>query len=276
MPDMYRGKIPIIRRTLNEGFMSGDGGENGRGCIPRDYDVEPVEMGDSPAGLQLYEESEWDACFDEQEASESSLEHMYLRGDKPAFVNLDQGPNGYCWAFSVGQAVMLDRLKMNVPPVRLNPTATAAIIKGGRDQGGWCGLSCKFGQTHGWAVEGNGPGEWPGNLRSLKYDTPELRANMLLHKIEESWYDLGRREYDQVLSKKQLFTLGFSNMPGAVDYNRFAHSMCFVRVVRIEPGSWGVMVLNSWKNWGYHGLGVLADMWPDNAVAIRSTTPSVR
>jgi hypothetical protein len=34
------------------------------------------------------------------------------------------------------------------------------------------------------------------------------------------------------------------------------------------------IVLQSWKGWGYHGLGLLYGMWPDNACAIRSTTPS--
>ena len=90
-----------------------------------------------------------------------------------------------------------------------------SIIKGGRDEGGWCGLSMKFARENGYAVQGTGLGEWPLHSRNLKYDTPELRAAMAMHKAEEDWYDLGRREYDQKLSTRQLATCGFNNIPGA-------------------------------------------------------------
>lgn len=272
--ELFQGKIPIIRRDLNEGFLRG-AGDPSYGCLPRDYDKDPVLMGDSPNGLKLYDDSEWDAVYDACMAQELLLYHQFLRGDKPAFVNLDQNGDGYCWAYSTGGAMMLDRLKQNLPPIRLNPHATAAIIKRGRDEGGVCGESLKWAREFGYAVEGTGPGQWPLHSRNLKYDTPELRAQMALHKASEDWYDLGKSIYDQVLTKRQIITLGLSAAPMALDYNRFSHSMCGVCVVRIEPGYWGPMVLQSWKGWGYHGLGILADMWPDNAVAIRSTTPSM-
>lgn len=276
MVDFYKGKIPIIRRSLDEGYLNNGMTVDPKslGCIPRDYDVDPVAMGDSPAGMKLYLPSEYDAVFDEQEEQQSSLEHIFLEGDKPAFLMLGQNGHGYCWSYSTGHAVMLDRMKRNFPMIRLNPHATAAIIMKGQDKGGWCGLSCKFGREHGYAIEGTGKGQWPLHSRNLKYDTPELRANMSLHKVDEDWYDLGKKEWDQTLSRQQIATLGLSNIPTPVDYNRFGHSMCMVRYVRIERGSWGVLVLNSWTQWGYHGLGVLAEMYPDNAIAVRSTTPS--
>ncbi len=271
---LFEGKIPIIKRNLNEGWL-GEEGEMRGGCEPRDFlvDPEPLMMqGDSPAGMQLIPDADWDTYYDTVHAQGALLYQKFLRDP---FLNLDQNGHGYCWAYSVASAVMLDRLRQNVTPVRLNPHATAAIIKGGRDQGGWCGLSYKFGDEHGWAVEGNGEGQWPRHSRDLRNDTPALRANMALHKTVEGWYDLGKREYDQKLNKRQLVTLGLTGFPGAVDYNRFAHSMGFIGVVRLEAGHWSPMVLNSWKGWGYKGLGVLENMWPDNAVAVRSTTPSV-
>jgi hypothetical protein len=278
MPDFYKSRIPIIRRSLNEGFLRGDAPTDpATGCVPRDYDVDPVAMGDSPAAMDLIPESEWDARYDEAEATESSLEHLFLRGGVPAFELLDQNGHGYCWSYSTGHAVMLDRLKQNLPLVRINPHATAAIIKGGRDEGGWCGLSMKWAREHGFAVEGTAAGQWPLHSRNLKYDTPELRAAMKLHKAEEDWYDLGNREWDQELNRSQLITCGFNNTPCPVDYNRFGHSMCQVRVVRYERGAWGQLILNSWKGFGFHGLCVLAaDIWPDNAVGLRSSTPSAR
>lgn len=277
MVDFYHGKIPIIRRSLNEGFLNQrDAGGQAFGCIPRDYDVDPVLMSDSPDGMKLYDPSEYDAVFDEQEKQQSSLEHIYLDGDEPAFKLLGQNGHGYCWSYSTGHCIMLDRMKRNYPPIRINPHATAAIIKGGLDEGGWSGLSCKFGREHGYALEGNGRGEWPLHSRDLRYDTPELRASMAMHKVDEDWYDFGRKEWDQKLSKQQIATIGLSNIPGALDFNRFGHAMCMIRFVRFERGAWGPLVLNSWTGWGYHGLGVLAEMYPDNAIAVRSTTPSAK
>lgn len=274
MAELWKGKIPIIRRSLDEGFL-GNRQAVSFGAVPRDYDEDPVAMGDSPAGLKILTESELKEAFDEQENAQSSLEHMYMRMGIPAFDLLDQNGHGYCWAYSTGHCIMLDRLKQNLPLVRINPHATAAIIKKGRDEGGWSGLSMKFGREHGYAVEGNGPGQWPLHSRNLKYDTPELRASMALHKAEEDWYDLGQREYDQELSRSQLLTLGVQNVPCGVDYNRFGHAMCQIRAVLIN-GTWSPMVLNSWKSWGYYGLGILWNMWPDNAVALRASTPSDR
>lgn len=277
MVDFYKKRIPIIRRSLDEGFLQRGAvaDPNAFGCIPRDYNIDPVLFGDSPAEMKLYEPSDWDAVFDEQEDTESSLEHIFVNDGETAFDLLDQNGHGYCWSYSTGHAIMLDRMKRNFPPIRINPHATAAIIKGGRDEGGWCGLSGKFGREHGYAVQGNGPGQWPLHSRDLKNDTPQLRANMAMHKVSEEWYDLGKKEWDQTLSKRQIATLGLTNVPCPVDYNRFGHSMCMVRFVRFEKGAWGVLVLNSWRNWGFRGLGVLAEMYPDNAIGIRSTTPSV-
>ncbi len=273
--EFFHGKIPIIRQSLNEGFLRSGYSAGATGAIPRDYDVDPVEMGDSPAGLKVLSDAELKEAFEEQENAQSSLEHMFLRTGSPAFELLDQNGNGYCWAYSTGHCVMLDRLKQNLPMVRINPHATAAIIKHGADQGGWSGLSLKFCVENGYAVEGNGPGQWPLHSRNLKYDTPALRENMALHKCLESWYDLGQREYDQELTKQQICTLGVQSIPVAGDWNRFGHAMCIIRSVLIN-GVWSPMVLNSWNGFGHHGLAILWNMWPDNAVALRASTPSDR
>jgi len=229
------------------------------------------EMFAPPGEMELVPESEWDARFDEQEQRKSSLEHLYLRGGKPAFENLDQNGHGYCWAYSVCHAVMLCRLRDNMPLVRLNPHSVAAIIKGGRDEGGWCGLSAKFVAEHGCAEEGGGPGQWPLHSRSLKHDTPECRARMALYKTGEEWRDLGRKEWDQQLSVRQLATCGFNCWPGAVDYDEWGHSIAFVRWVRVERGRWSPLILNSWAGWGRHGLAVISGNWShDGAIAVRT------
>lgn len=278
MADFYKGSIPILEdRGVGADQLRPPGASFG--LVPRDYSVYPEEMFASPDQIAVIPESEWDARYDEQEATKSSLEHIYLSGPNgdPAFVNLDQNGNGYCWAYSTGHAMMLDRLKQNLPPVRLNPHATAAIIKGGRDEGGWCGLSAQWAREHGYAVEGTGPGEWPKQSRNLKYDTPELRAAMALHKVTSDWVDLRKQVYDQNLTRGQLATCGFMNNPAPSDFNWWSHSVCQVRWVRIERGSWGPLILNSWLNWGRHGLAVLrgSQATANGAVSFLVTSPSV-
>ncbi len=272
MADLFMGKIPIVRRSLDEGFLRGVG-DMSFGCVPRDYDADPVEMRDSPDAIRLYEDDEANQIYDDQQANESSLIHQYLRGNgdgKPAFLNLDQNGQGFCWAYSTAQALMLDRMKRNLPPIRLSAHAVACKIKNFRDEGGWCGLSAKYAREHGYPTVD----VWPEKSMNRKYDTPETWANAALHEVQEDWYDLGKKEWDQHLSKKQIRTLGLMNTPQMWDFNRFSHSMCGIGVARIGT-VWSPVVLNSWAGYGYHGLVVLFDMWPDNACAIRSTTPSV-
>jgi len=168
----------------------------------------------------------------------------------------------------------MDLLKRGRPVPRLNPHSVAAIVKGGRDEGGWCGLSAKFVRENGMAVEGTGPGQWPLHSRSLRNDTPEVRAAMAKHKIIEEWTDLTRQVYDQNLTRSQCATTGFMNIPGPRDYNHWSHSVCGIRWVRISRGNWGQLILNSWKGWGRYGLAVLQGSKAicNGGLAVRLTT----
>lgn len=269
MPELYKGKIPVVRRDLNEGFVRGAADAPAFGCVPRDYDVDPVEMRDSPAGIKTYSDAELRAIYDAAERDESSLEHIYLRAaESGEFEFLDQASFPDCWAHSTAHAIMVDRLKQNLPYLKLNAVAVATLLN--RTNGGWSGLSMKFARENGWPVCGTGPGEWPYQSRRGK-DTPELRAAMKLHRNIEDWYDLGRSVYDQELTRAQLAACLSDNLPCPSDYNRFGHAMLSLRWV---PQFNGPLTLNSWKGFGYHGLCVLADMVPDSATALRASTPS--
>lgn len=275
--DFYKGRIPILDMDQAPSALSHPN-HVAFGAVPRDYTSSPESMFSSPTQMQLVDESEYDARYDEQEATESSLEHIYLSGPNktPRFVNLDQNGDGYCWCYSTGTAMMLDRLKQNLPIVRLNPHGPAAIMKKGRDEGGWCGLAAEFARDNGYPVEGTGPGQWPKQSRDLRYDTPQLREAMKLHRVTEDWVDLTRQVYNRVLTQQMLFTCGFNNIPCPSDFNWWAHSVCQVRKVRIEKGSWGTLILNSWLNWGHFGLAVLrgSQAIANSAVAYRASTAS--
>jgi hypothetical protein len=278
MPEFYKGTIPILdeSRPMDRDILRPEDGV-GYGYVERDYNLYPEEMFDPPSGIELVPASEDDARYDEQEATKSSLEHIYLSGPngEPAFDALDQDGDGYCWAYSGGSAIMLDRLKQNLKPVRLNPHSAAAIIKKGRNEGGWCGLSAQFYREVGIGEEGTGPGQWPLHSRNIqKYDTAECRASMAKYKVLEDWVDLTRQVYNQTMTERQLATCGFNNIPAPSDFPWWAHSVCQVRWVRIEKGSWGPLILNSWKkSWGRYGLAVLrgSQRTAGGAVAFRMT-----
>lgn len=278
--DFYRGNIPILDdNPANEskvmamcfpnktGFGSRD---VGYGCIPRDYAIQPISMKQSPSGMVLIPSSEDDARYDEEEATKSSLEHLYLPGgDTPAFVNLDQNGYGDCWLFSVGQAIMIDRLKQGLPIVRLNPHAGAVILN--QLNGGWCGLSMKLAREIGEAEDGTGPGQWPGHSRSSSNDTPALRTAMAKYKVTEEWTDLTQHESGQNLTAQMIKTCHQNKIPVPNDFPWWSHSVVTIRWVRIEAGRWGRLILNSWANWGRHGLAVLegAKLNTMGAVAVR-------
>ena len=276
MMDYYKGSIPIIDLDSPEGRAYANPRRAKKGYVPRDYRKHPESMFAPPSEMPLIDKSEWDARYDEQEALQSSLEHVYLSGPggKPAYELLDQNGHGYCWGYSTVQSMMILRLKENQPFVRLNPHSVCAIIKRGRDEGGWCGLSAEFLQQHGVASEEH----WPRHSRSLSNDTPACRANMALHKAAEDWVDLTRQVYDRNLTTLQVATCGFNAVPTAQDFNHWSHSVCGIRWVRIEAGSWGPLILNSWKGWGRYGLGVLrgSKATCDGAVALRVSTISTK
>lgn len=277
--DYYKG-IPILDPDVPEcrDVLYPEGAAFG--AVPRDLDLDPHEMFADPAGLKTYDPSEWDALFDEQERNESSLEHIFLRGGRPAFVNLDQNGDGDCWAYSTGHALMLARLRDNLdgdrPPVRVNPHFVATYLK--RFNGGWCGASAKVLREVGILPEGTGAEEWPLHSHDARLLTPARLAAAARFKSTEDWYDLARPVHGQVMTARQLATCGFNNVPAPSDFNWQSHSVCQVRWVRIERGSWGPLILNSWKGWGRFGLAVYRgrQATADSAVAIRATTPTGR
>lgn len=260
--------IPIIDPATPEGrdylFPRGVG----FGHDPSQY---VPDMMAAPLGMKTYSPSDWDALYDEQERAESSLEHLYLREWQGEC--LDQDGDGYCWSYSTGAAVMMRRLVFNLPFVRLNPHSVAAIIKGGRDEGGWCGLSLGKAREIGYAEEGGGPGQWPLHSRQAsRFNDPAVKASMLRYRVTDDWYDIGKPAYDQQLKDEQVATCFFNNCPSPMDWNEWGHSVCGLRWCRVERGLWLPLILNSWKGWGRRGLALIQRGWKhDGAVSVVSS-----
>lgn len=223
----------------------------GRGAVERDYSVQPAAVGADPDEMDLIPESDYDAYIDEQEERQSSLEHIYLRA---GWENLDQGQVGYCWAHSTAHALMLELTKAGAYEP-LSAYAVAATIKQGRDEGGWCGLSMQFLKERGIPSQNR----WPqGDRRYRVYaDRPEVWEDAARHQVTEDWVDYAKPAYDRTLTMSQHDTCLLNNTPLAVDYMWWGHSVCALRLVRVERGSYGTLILNSWKGWGRRGLGVI-------------------
>lgn len=243
--------------------------EFGRGLVDRDYEKDPPFMFAPPTDIKLIPRTEWDARIEEQEKTESSLEHLFLRS---GLTNLNQGSYGYCWAHSTTHAVMLNRLRHNLSPMTLSAFAVAATIKQGRNEGGWCGLSAEFARTRGIPSASS----WPqGDANYKKYDSPEVWQNAAQNRITEDWVDLSASHYYyQKLTFDQVATCVFQNNACPVDFSWWGHSVCAVRVVKLAPGEYGLRILNSWANWGEKGFATLTGnrAVPDSALAVRATT----
>lgn len=242
-----------------------DGEVKGHGLVPRDYAAFPVEMFDPPSQLQLIPRSEWSERIKEQERAKSRISDILLAAGIPS---LDQGPNGYCWSHSTVGCVQAVRATNNQPYVPLSAYMVAAIIKNGRNEGGWSGLSAKFLREVGVCSQSL----WPQGNRSLSLDTPEARANAALHKTSEEWVDLTRNVYDQNLTFDQLATCLLSGIPCAIDLNWWSHAIMACDLVEVESGSFGVRIRNSWGDgWGEKGFGILqgSRAIPNGALAIR-------
>lgn len=273
MAELYLGKIPIVRRSLNEGFIRGLPEPEFRQAdtVARDFSEDPVSVSASPDELELVEESDYDAIYEERQKSGSGLGNKMIRAleaKEYTFVDQDRFPD--CWYHSMVNGASASRLLQNLEFILFNAVAGATILN--RTNGGWCGLSTKDAMDNGIPVAGKGSGEWPYQSRSGKNDAA-FKENRARHKIIESYYDLGREVYDQKLSNRQLSTCCFQDNPNPADFMRHGHSMLIVDKVRIEKGSWAWLVLNSWKAFGYLGLCVMPEM-PDNAVSIRVVRPS--
>lgn len=244
-----------------------------RGYVERDYNESPLEMFAAPRDLPLIPRSEWDARIAEQEALQSSLEHIRLTAnDGKAIPSLDQDGYGYCWSHSTVHALMLTRAVANQPYVPLSAFAVAAIIKGYQNQGGWCGLSAQFLRERGCPSQKF----WAQKSMSRSNDNAETWANAALHKVTEDWVDLTIPVWGQNLTFDQVATCLLCNIPVALDFNWWGHSVAGLRLVKVEDGSYGIKIWNSWYagagvEWGDRGMAVLRGnrAVPNGAVALR-------
>jgi hypothetical protein len=226
-----------------------------RGYDPDSVDPSIYGMMAPPSEIKLIPRSEWSERIKEKERTKSNLSDLLRRAGIPS---TDQNGHGYCWAYSTVGCVQTIRAFNNQPHIPLNPHSVAATIKRGANQGGWCGLSCRFLMEHGVAPMGNGADEWPEHSRDYKSLEPRCRERMSQFIVTEGWIDLRRNDYDQQMTFDQVASCLLSNIPCALDFNWWGHSVMCCDLVEVEAGDFGLRIRNSWKDsWGDKGFSVL-------------------
>ncbi len=238
-----------------------------KGLIPRDYSKYPVGylMQAKPFDLPLIPRDQWQSIIDMKNATNSWLDDIRDRGMSGSVIpSRDQNGKGYCWAHSSTSAVLLIRALMNLPYSDLSAYAVACIIKNYKDQGGWGSESLE------WIAENGIPSSdtWPQQSMSPKNDTPEMRAEAAQNKVTE-WMDGQPRNIDQ------LVTCLLLNIPVVSDFNWWGHSVCSVRIIRINPLK--TRIWNSWgDSWSENGMGDLEGnkCIPDGMIMPRVITPT--
>lgn len=242
-----------------------------RGYDPSSVDNSIFGMAAPPSEIVLIPRSEWSARIKEKERTESNLSHILRRAGIPS---TDQNGHGYCWAYGPVGCVQAVRAFNNQPYIKLNAHSVASIIKKGADQGGWCGLSCRFLMEHGVAPMGTGEGQWPEHSRDYKKYEPKCRERMEQFKVTEGWIDLSRSDYDQEMSFDQLASCLLVNIPCAIDLNWWGHDVMACDLVEVSVNDFGIRIRNSWGDgWGDKGFSVLtgSKCRPDGAVGLRVT-----
>lgn len=236
-----------------------------KGCVPRDYAVQPRKM--QAVNFPLIPPVEWSSRIKEMELTKSRLSDIRMTGDDGSMIrSYDQNGQGFCWFYSSTAAATLLRAKTNSKHVRLSAHAGACKVKNFVDEGGWGALSMEFIAKHGVPSEAS----WPAKSMDPRYDTAETWADAAKYKIAEGWADLESPAWDRQMTFAQVATLLLSRIPVVLDFHWWSHSVCGLDLVETSPGQFGIRIWNSWTDsFGVNGTAVLAGSRaiPDAAVA---------
>ena len=234
--------------------------------LPRDYQKTPYgSVLCAPAAtIPVIPKSEWSARIKEMVEQESLLSNIWRRQGVDI---LDQDGTNYCWCFGVVSACLAVRAVNNLEYVKLSPASAAAQIKNFRNEGGWGMDAIKYIAANGIATQA----QWPQAAIEKKYLTAEVKADMMTRQIQE-WDDVGAGKFDLQM------TYALLGIPVAVGYNHWSHEVCQLDPVEVEPGDFGIRIVNSWgENWSDKGMGIMrgSKAIADDAVAPRVVEANV-
>ena len=236
------------------------------GLVERNFATHPVGYNAKPFDLPLIPESQWQARLDAMIVAKAQLSDIRNQGmNGQPIPSRDQNGKGYCWAHSSTSAALIVRALNNQPYADLSAYAVACLIKDYRDEGGWGAESLE------WIAKNGIPTSttWPQQSMSRSNDNLAMRADAANHKFTE-WMDLDPEDM-----QRQLVTCLLNSIPVVSDFNWWAHSVCTLDLVSINP--FRTRIWNSWgDSWSKNGTGILegSRAIPDGAIAPRVTMGS--
>jgi hypothetical protein len=245
------------------------------GYIPRDYSAVPFgSYGDGVSAVPpdlLYDEKQLKEIFTEQNAKGTSLKHIIDRAPKRW---LNQSPTNYCWCYAVVHGVMIIRYVNNLPFERLSPYSVAAMIKQGRNNGGWGSQALTYIINNGVASEEFWPAETEtmsssqresanmAAIRNWRQYADSSRADAAKRKVKE-FYELRPRDW---LAKLSLIA---RRIPVPSGYNWMGHEMCSIQGVILPNGQLGCIDMDHYGSNGNYNSRIMTESkgTPDDAVA---------
>lgn len=243
------------------------------GYKPRDYTAEPYGSlpfaAAFPAELEI-DRSNWSAAIRQATEAKAMLSQFWISQGLHA---LHQQQTSMCWCFAVVSAMLAWRAKMGLPYAKLSPASAAAPCENFRDNGGWSTNAVRWIAEHGISIEELWGSSQTKNDRRLW--TPEVQADALTRRITE-WFDVRPRNLRQQIS------CGILGLPVAVGYNRLGHAICQLDALEIEPGSFGIRLIDNYgesNGWcDRNGMYVMREnvAAADDAIAPRAITPTAK
>lgn len=234
----------------------------GRGYRERDYTAEPegrrLGMADDE---KIIDPSEYDARYEEAEATKSSLKHVNEFFQVPP---KDQNGTSDCWINAPVGMMELVFVSQGLDPVQLAPGWIASRL------GEYSGGMGMWSMTELQKVGCPETKVWGGaNRHHEMTDTAAVLASAERFRVAQ-FRDLPRRNMHHV------FHHLFLNRPVCVGLNWWGHEVYYLAPIRIERGRWGVVAKNSWgPGYGKNGVFVLeaSKMVPDDAQVLYRVTP---
>lgn len=247
--------------------------DNARGGVPRDYDVQPVEMFSTNTNkIKVIPRSEWSDRIKDQDREESSAEHQRRRAkDGSPMDLLYQGRVPWCWTHSTVGASMLARSIMHLPYVELSAFMPGAVIMNGAMKGGWAALSADFLRGKGTCTKA----KWAEGKTSPRLYTDDVKEEAEGYRITYDFVDIALPHWKQNLTFDMLATCLLMGWPCPVDLYWWGHSVYGTKLVEVERDSFGIGIVNSHgPEFGDRGYAVLRGerAIPNGALAIIGMT----
>jgi hypothetical protein len=253
-----RGEIIIHDGNFNDEVTTAAPDGMSKGHIERDYEEVPLGTFGTKFALPIIPESETQARIEELVARKALISDLRKHYK---IKSRNQNGTNYCWTHGVVTALICCRMRAGLPYLDLSPASVAAIIKQGRNQGGWGAEALRFIQQHGVADSS----VWPhNNIRDWRElsQSASVIENRKQTVVTET-LELRPRNLDEI---RTCLLLG---IPVAVGYNWWGHEVCAVDPLWLD-GTFAYRIWNSWSDsWSDNGMGVIQGrkMLADDQVA---------